>query len=160
MWQLRVLPSLAWLSVGQPSSKSILKKISFISGFQTGLIFVVITYFSLSFRDAAWVVCLMIKVTTAVAFRDGQLSQNFGTITWSFPLTFTSCSVLLDLRFIGTIFILNLCDTLSPLFLLSGILFCSPRTVTWPWSLPHGRPRQWPRTLTTHCDAHVHLWRD
>lgn len=46
--------------------------------------------FSLSLKDAAWVICLMIRVTTAIAFRDGQLSQTFGTVIWSFPLTFTN----------------------------------------------------------------------
>ena len=75
---------------GTTGSKSILqKKKSFVPSFQTGFISFVIC-FPVSSKDTAWIVCIMIRLTTAVAFRAGQLSQIFGVIIWSFPLTFTN----------------------------------------------------------------------
>ena len=99
-------------SVGQPGSKSILqKKTSFVPSFQTGFISFVIC-FPVSSKDTAWIVCIMIRLTTAVAFRAGQLSQIFGVIIWSFPLTFTNFLLyFIRLHIPRTGLIITLCDT-------------------------------------------------
>ena len=100
-------------SVGQPGSKSILqKKKSSIPSFQTGFIYVVIICFPVSSEDTAWIVCIVIRLTTAVAFRGGQPSQIFGVIIWSFPLTFTNFLLyFIRLHIPRTGLIITLCDT-------------------------------------------------
>ena len=54
------------------------KKKSSVPSFQTGFIYVVIICFPVSSKDTAWIVCIVIRLTTAVVFRGGQPSQIFG----------------------------------------------------------------------------------
>lgn len=99
------------------------KKYFFISVFKPGFISFVMTCFSLSHNDTAQIVCTMIRVTTAMDFRNDQPSQTFGAIIQSFSLiSITFLLYITGLQVHKTRLVTILCNTLSPLFLLARIM--------------------------------------